>query len=86
MNVPKVSVVMAVFNQMNQTALNQAVDSILGQTLRDFEFLIYDDGSIPEAADYIRKQEEKAHDVVFHLIPGSFHHHTDAVAAFGEDI
>ena len=59
MNVPKVSVVMAVFNQMNQTALNQAVDSILGQTLRDFEFLIYDDGSIPEAADYIRKQEEK---------------------------
>ena len=50
---------MAVFNQMNQTALNQAVDSILGQTLRDFEFLIYDDGSIPEAADYIRKQEEK---------------------------
>ncbi len=56
---PKVSVIMAVYNQMDRDALNDAVDSILRQTLKDFEFIIYDDGSVPEAAEYIRKQKEK---------------------------
>ena len=49
----KVSVIMGVYNQMDKEALRFAVDSIINQTLNDFEFLIYDDGSLPEAAEYI---------------------------------
>lgn len=41
--VPKISVVMPVWN--GEQYLREAVDSILGQTFRDFEFLILDDGS-----------------------------------------
>lgn len=40
---PDMSVVMAVFN--DERYLPQAVESILGQTFGDFEFLIVDDGS-----------------------------------------
>ncbi len=40
---PKVSVVMSVYN--GEKYLREAVDSILGQTFRDFEFIIVDDGS-----------------------------------------
>ncbi len=40
---PKISVLMSVYN--GQRYLRQAVESILGQTFRDFEFIIVDDGS-----------------------------------------
>lgn len=40
---PAVSVVMSVFN--GEKFLREAIDSILGQTFRDFEFLIVNDGS-----------------------------------------
>ena len=40
---PRVSVVMAVYN--GERFLRQAVDSILSQTYTDFEFIIIDDGS-----------------------------------------
>lgn len=40
---PSVSVVMSVFN--GEAYLAQAVESILNQTFRDFEFIIIDDGS-----------------------------------------
>jgi len=40
---PKVSVVMSVFN--GARTLREAVDSILSQTFTDFEFIIIDDGS-----------------------------------------
>jgi glycosyltransferase involved in cell wall biosynthesis len=43
MKAPLVSVVMSVFN--GQTFLRDAIDSILNQTMGDFEFLIIDDGS-----------------------------------------
>jgi glycosyltransferase involved in cell wall biosynthesis len=43
MKAPLVSVVMSVFN--GQAFLRDAVDSILNQTMGDFEFLIIDDGS-----------------------------------------
>lgn len=55
----KVSVIMGVYNQMDQKALNDAVDSILAQTMPDFEFIIYDDGSVPRAAEYIRQLSGK---------------------------
>ena len=40
---PAVTVLMAVHNA--ETHLREAIDSILGQTFTDFEFLIYNDGS-----------------------------------------
>ena len=46
---------MGVYNQWDKKALREAVDSILNQTFTDFEFIIYDDGSEPEAAAYIRE-------------------------------
>ncbi len=50
-----VSVIMGVYNQYNQIELMQAVNSILVQSFTDFEFIIYDDGSDGEPAEYIRK-------------------------------
>ena len=43
-NNPKVSVLMPVYNT-NGEYLKEAIESILNQTYKDFEFLIADDGS-----------------------------------------
>jgi len=51
----KISVIMGVYNQMDKEALKSAIDSIINQTFKDIEFLIYDDGSVSEVSDYIRK-------------------------------
>jgi len=40
---PQISVIMTVFN--NRRSVRQAVESVLAQTHRDFEFIIIDDGS-----------------------------------------
>jgi glycosyltransferase involved in cell wall biosynthesis len=48
---PLVSVVMSVFN--GQTYLATAIESILQQTFRDFEFLAVDDGSTDRTADIL---------------------------------
>lgn len=45
-----ISVIMGVYNQNDEKVLREAVDSILNQTFKDFEFIIYDDGSQPDAA------------------------------------
>lgn len=42
---PEVSVIMAVYNIAEGNILNEAIDSILNQTYRDFEFIICDDAS-----------------------------------------
>jgi len=52
-NTPFVSVVMAVHNGADY--LQEAVNSILNQTHRNFEFIIIDDGSTDETADILRK-------------------------------
>lgn len=52
---PAISVIMGVYNQRDRDVLNYAVKSILDQDFDDFEFIIYDDGSDPEAAAYIRE-------------------------------
>jgi glycosyltransferase involved in cell wall biosynthesis len=41
---PRVSVVMSVYNE--EQYVGEAIDSILGQTFQDFEFVIVDDGSV----------------------------------------
>ena len=51
----KVSVIMGIHNQWDKNALFDAVDSILQQSLQDFEFIIYDDGSHEEVGKWIRE-------------------------------
>lgn len=48
---PKVSVVMAVYN--GEKYLREAVDSILGQTFTDFEFIVVDDSSTDRSAEIV---------------------------------
>ncbi len=54
----KVSVIMGVYNQWDQGILKDAVNSILQQTFRDFEFIIYNDGSDAKATEYIQGLSE----------------------------
>ena len=48
---PRVTVLMPVYN--GEEHLREAIESILGQTYRDFEFLIIDDGSTDRSAEVI---------------------------------
>lgn len=60
---PKVSVLMSVYNGADY--LQEAIDSILGQTFADFEFIIFDDCSTDESpAILIRNAEQDARIVV----------------------
>jgi glycosyltransferase involved in cell wall biosynthesis len=52
MPAPKISVIMCVHN--GERYLREAIDSILGQTCTDFEFIITDDGSADGTPDIIR--------------------------------
>ena len=62
---PRVSVVMAVRNGVPY--LEQAVDSILAQTLTDFEFVIIDDGSTDSTPEILERYQAADHRVrVYH--------------------
>ena len=50
---PIVSVNMSVYNA--ERYLAEAIESILNQTFRDFEFLIVDDGSTDRSPEIIRR-------------------------------
>lgn len=50
----KVSVIMGVYNPDENRLLN-AVESIIGQTMREWELFLYDDGSSTEGAEIIRR-------------------------------
>lgn len=53
---PRVSVIMAVFQMAGRTdILERAVASICRQTLRDWELLIYDDGSLDRTLQEVRR-------------------------------
>lgn len=52
---PEISVIMGVYNQFDKKQLMVAVESILNQTYSDIEFIIYDDGSHPEAAALLQE-------------------------------
>lgn len=54
---PKVSLVMSVFNQ--ERFLKEAIKSILGQTYKDFEFLILDDGSFDNSFKIFKSFKDK---------------------------
>lgn len=59
----KVSVLMPVYNGAQY--LQEAIDSILNQTFKDFEFIIIDDGSSDESAEIIRKNADRDKRIVF---------------------
>src|SRR5207302_7707366 len=61
-----ISVVMPVYNALPH--LDAAVRSILDQTFRDFEFVIYDDGSTDGSAERLR--DWAARDPRIRLIEG----------------
>lgn len=52
----KVSIIMSVYN--GQTYLREAIDSILWQSFRDFEFIIIDDGSSDDTLDIINGYDD----------------------------
>lgn len=57
-HMPKISVILPVFNQKAEY-LRQSIDSILGQTFKDFEFIIIDDGSTNESSDLLDQLSKK---------------------------
>ncbi|MCD4780903.1 MAG: glycosyltransferase [Candidatus Omnitrophica bacterium] len=55
--VPKISVLMSVYN--GEQYLAQAIESVLGQTMPDFEFIIINDGSNDNTQHIINKFSDK---------------------------
>ena len=56
-NSPKISILMSVYNE--EKTLAKAIDSILTQTYRDFEFIICDDASSDATPDLLKEYRER---------------------------
>ena len=56
MKKPKVTVLMSVYN--GEKYLREAVDSILAQTFKDFEFIIINDGSTDKTAEILKSYKD----------------------------
>ena len=54
----KISVIMGIYNQYDESQLRAAVNSILEQSEDDFEFIIYNDGSVPEVTESINRLKD----------------------------
>lgn len=57
MKSPKITVLMSVYN--GEKYIKEAIDSILFQTFKDFEFLIINDGSTDRTAEIIRSYSDQ---------------------------
>ncbi len=57
MNNPIVSVIMSVYNDEKYVSL--AIDSILNQSYKDFEFIIINDGSTDKTLEILNDYERK---------------------------
>lgn len=55
MLVPKVSVIMGIYNSKSYDYLEKAISSILNQTYKDFELIICDDGSTNECVAWAKE-------------------------------
>ncbi len=62
-NIPKISVVMSVYN--GEKYLAEAIESILNQTYTNFEFIIVNDGSKDGSLEMIQKYMKKDERIVF---------------------
>ena len=62
-NDPIISVIMPVFN--GGDLLNKAIESILGQTFENFEFIIINDGSTDETAEVVRGYASSDSRIIF---------------------
>jgi len=58
-NRPAISVIMSAYNAEKYVA--EAIESILNQTFKDFEFIIIEDGSKDKTFDIVKKYAEKDH-------------------------
>lgn len=54
----EISVIMSIYNQWNKLRLSAAIHSVLQQTLENFEFIIYSDGSDQEVIDCLKEYTE----------------------------
>ena len=63
---PKISVIMGIYNTNSPDMLKAAIDSILNQTFKDFEFIICDDGSTDGTYELVKKLT--AHDIRVRLL------------------
>ena len=54
---PKISVIMSVYN--GEKYLAEAIESILEQTFKDFEFIIIDDGSTDKSLEILKEYAKK---------------------------
>ena len=61
---PEISVIMGVYNQFNRQILEASVDSVLNQTYKDLEFIIYDDGSAKEVTEILEEIAKKDERIV----------------------
>jgi glycosyltransferase involved in cell wall biosynthesis len=77
---PLVSVVIPVFNL--EGYLNEAVDSVLSQTCREFEIVLVDDGSTDHSRDIIYNYQERFPE----FVRAVFRDHRGAAAARNEGI
>ena len=68
MTVPPLSVVMPVRNAL--PFLDSSIESILGQTFADFEFVIGDDGSSDGSTERLREWARRDRRIVLHRNPG----------------
>lgn len=57
MGKPKITVLMSVYN--GEKFLRQAVDSILNQSFKNFEFIIIDDGSTDRTAEIVKSYKDE---------------------------
>ena len=55
--IPSISVIMSVFNA--EKYLHRAIDSVLGQSFEDFEFIIINDASTDTSLDIINSYNDK---------------------------
>ena len=56
---PKVSVIMGVYNNKNNVLLEKSIDSIINQTFDDWEFLICNDGSTDDTLSQLERITKK---------------------------
>ncbi len=64
MKTPLISVIMPVYNAEKYVA--EAIESILSQTFRDFEFLIFNDGSTDKSAEIVQYYANKDERIIFY--------------------